>query len=120
MIDRLSLNPHICHTSVLQLQGSSLFDMVQSRNFRQESQYIVDGGRWWSLRRDGRKRFEMRRRKRFRRLQTAIGAEARLRAESQARLHAVRVAHAKAVAYDEDTKVSDGEGHSVDDNEDDS
>lgn len=28
MIDRSSLNPHICHTSVLQLQGSSLFDMV--------------------------------------------------------------------------------------------
>jgi hypothetical protein len=66
----------------------------------------------------------MRRKKRFRHLQAAIGADAHLQAESQAWVHAARVAHAKAVAYDEDeeaedTKVPDDEGHHVDDDGDD-
>jgi hypothetical protein len=40
MIDRPNLRPHICHTSVLQLQGSPRSDIVLSHNFRQEARPI--------------------------------------------------------------------------------
>lgn len=120
MIDRSNLRPHICHTSVVQLQRSRHGSVTQfpagstadwvNQQFAVRRERRTAEKRAQSRQEAGERR---RRRNRFRHLQVAIGAEARLRAESQARAYAAWVAHAKAVADDEDEEdagVSNDEG----------
>lgn len=129
MIDRSNLRPHICHTSVLQLQRSRHGSVTQFPA-GSTADWVIQQFAVRRERRTAEKRAQRRqeagerrrRRNRFRHLQVDIGAEARSRAESQAWAYAVGVAHANAVADgedEEDAGVSDDESEDVDDNGDD-
>jgi hypothetical protein len=102
--DRSNPRPHICHTSVLQLQGSPWFNVVLSHNLPAGStadwvnqEFAVRREQQIAEKRAQRRQEagERRQRNRFWHLQAAIGAEAGLRAESQAQAYSARVAHAK-------------------------